>query len=57
MPLWVKTKIVALILIACFGIPWAITMALPFSLVAQVANEKENGLYMGKKELGSFMFD
>lgn len=47
LPIWVTTEAEALVLIAGFGIPWAIVMVYPFTLVSYAVAESETGLYMG----------
>jgi len=46
-PLWIKSKIGSLLIIAALGIPWSIVMILPFTLVALSVKENESGTYMG----------
>jgi hypothetical protein len=47
LPIWVNTTAEALVLIAGFGIPWAVVMVFPFTLVSYAVPEAETGLYMG----------
>lgn len=47
LPLWVDSKVGAMLLIAACGIPWSVVMVLPFTLVAMAVDEKESGMYMG----------
>lgn len=47
LPLWIETKIGALFIIACCGIPWTAVMVFPFTLVAMSVAEEECGMYMG----------
>jgi solute carrier family 45 protein 1/2/4 len=45
--IWIKTKIGAVVMIALLGIPWAVVMVIPFTLVALCVDESQSGLYMG----------
>eukprot|EP01118_Nematostelium_gracile_P017525 TRINITY_DN7518_c0_g1_i5.p1 TRINITY_DN7518_c0_g1~~TRINITY_DN7518_c0_g1_i5.p1 ORF type:complete len:288 (-),score=50.29 TRINITY_DN7518_c0_g1_i5:33-896(-) len=44
---FVREKVMALILIAFFGIPWSAIMVFPFTIVGGIVDESEAGLYMG----------
>ncbi|KAF2072848.1 hypothetical protein CYY_005825 [Polysphondylium violaceum] len=44
---FVHSKLGAIILIACTGIPWAIVMILPFSIVGMGVSEHESGFHIG----------
>lgn len=44
---WVTTVHAAQAIILVCGIPWAVTMALPFSIVGEGVSSRESGLYMG----------
>jgi len=45
--LWVKSQEGALILIAACGIPWAVVMIFPFTIVSLSVDERDAGKYMG----------
>jgi len=45
--LFVKTEAGALTIIAFCGIPWAVVMVFPFTLVAMAVDESQAGTYMG----------
>jgi len=45
--LWIKSSVGAIAMIATTGIPWAVVMSLPFTLVALAVEEEETGLFMG----------
>lgn len=45
--LFVKNKILALLLISTFGFPWAVSNTIPFALVATIANKDQKGTFMG----------
>jgi solute carrier family 45 protein 1/2/4 len=47
LPVIVRNKYVALLTLSLFGIPWSITMTIPFAIVANIAPEEEKGIYMG----------
>lgn len=47
LPLWVESKVGAMLLISACGIPWSVVMVLPFTLVAMAVDEQESGMYMG----------
>jgi solute carrier family 45 protein 1/2/4 len=44
---WIKTTKGATSVIAVSGIPWTVTMILPFAIVGQAVETCESGLYMG----------
>eukprot|EP00026_Physarum_polycephalum_P006135 Phypoly_transcript_06176.p1 GENE.Phypoly_transcript_06176~~Phypoly_transcript_06176.p1 ORF type:complete len:534 (+),score=38.24 Phypoly_transcript_06176:118-1719(+) len=44
---WIKTTIGAMSIIVVCGIPWTVTMVLPFAIVGQGVAPHESGLYMG----------
>jgi len=44
---WIKSKEGAICLILVCGIPWAVTMVLPFTIVGEAVATHESGLYMG----------
>jgi solute carrier family 45 protein 1/2/4 len=44
---FVKERYLAFALISTFGIPWAVTMVIPFALTGIVAPSAEKGLFMG----------
>jgi len=45
--LWIHNELGAMFIIAICGIPWTVTMALPFTIVGQGVSTAESGLYMG----------
>jgi len=47
MTVFVKTEVGAIILISACGIPWAVVMVFPFTLVSMAVNVSEAGKYMG----------
>jgi len=47
LPLFVKDRWVAFVLISFCGFPWTCVMVFPFSIVAMVVPETESGMYMG----------
>eukprot|EP01114_Cavostelium_apophysatum_P015020 TRINITY_DN4012_c1_g1_i1.p2 TRINITY_DN4012_c1_g1~~TRINITY_DN4012_c1_g1_i1.p2 ORF type:complete len:252 (-),score=58.83 TRINITY_DN4012_c1_g1_i1:44-799(-) len=47
MPLFVKSKVAADILIAAYGVPWTIVLVAPFLVVASSVEETDVGLYLG----------
>eukprot|EP00761_Pharyngomonas_kirbyi_P013144 gb/GECH01013171.1/.p1 GENE.gb/GECH01013171.1/~~gb/GECH01013171.1/.p1 ORF type:complete len:548 (+),score=115.84 gb/GECH01013171.1/:1-1644(+) len=44
---FIKGRWLAFAVIGIFGIPWSITMTVPFALTGVVSPEKDRGLYMG----------
>lgn len=44
---WITTPLGALILIIACGVPWTVTMVLPFAIVGEGVAPEEGGLYMG----------
>jgi hypothetical protein len=45
------------VLISFCGIPWAIAMVYPFTLVALSVSEEESGMYMGTIPKPNFIMD
>lgn len=43
----IDTFIAATVVISLCGIPWAVTMVLPFAIIGQGVDATESGLYMG----------
>jgi len=47
MPLFITSVHGAMLLIAAFGIPWAVVMVGPFMVIASSVDEAQTGLYLG----------
>lgn len=47
LPLFHVSRYAAILILSLFGIPWSITMTIPFAIVANIAPEEEKGIYMG----------
>jgi len=45
--IFIHNYIPATVVIALCGIPWAVTMALPFTIIGQCVDATQSGLYMG----------
>jgi len=45
--IFIHSNVFASIAIACFGIPWSVTMVLPFTIIGQGVDVSQSGLYMG----------